>query len=254
MNILLLTIATGRYLEFVGPLRASVAAHFLGGHHVEQLLFTNHPVAPTPGLHVQRIAHKSWPAPTLRRYEHFLAAAPTIGRFDFCFYIDADMLIHAPVGPEILGDLVAVRHPYQSFLPPDRIEYDRNPRSRACVPLGRGRTYYAGGFNGGRTSTFLALADTLASWITADRAAGVVARWHDESHLNRYLIDHPPTVELSPAYCYPEEWLAAGPPHAFEPPDPRIIALAKDHAALRGGGRLPRWLRRPLAAMRRWMI
>ena len=31
-----------------------------------------------------------------------------------------------------------------------------------------------------------------------------IAVWHDESHLNRYLIDHPPTKLLSPEYlCTP---------------------------------------------------
>ena len=38
----------------------------------------------------------------------------------------------------------------------------------------------------------------------ADLAAGIVARVHDESHVNRFWASHPPAVVLSPAYMYPE--------------------------------------------------
>ena len=93
--------------------------------------------------------------------------------------------------------------------------------------------YYAGGFNGGTPAAFLTLAETLATAIARDRAAGITARWHDESHLNRYLVDHPPTVSLSPSYCYPEEWHESGPPAGDEPLVPRIVALRKQHAVVR---------------------
>jgi hypothetical protein len=55
---------------------------------------------------------------------------------------------------------------------------------------------------------------------------GIVARWHDESHWNRYLIDHPPSLVLSPSYCcYPD-----GRSAEFEP---RISVVLKDAALMR---------------------
>ena len=56
---------------------------------------------------------------------------------DYCFYLDADMRIDALVGNEILGDLVATMHPYQSFYSNEEASYDRNPESLAYVPVGQ---------------------------------------------------------------------------------------------------------------------
>ena len=62
-----------------------------------------------------------------------------------------------------------------------------------------------GGFVGGRRDLFLELAETIAATIDRDEEAGLVALWHDESHLNRALIDSPPFLNLTPSYCYPDD-------------------------------------------------
>ena len=49
--------------------------------------------------------------------------------------------------------------------------------------------------------------------------------WHHESHLNRYFIDNPPTIMLSPEYCYPENWDI--------PFKKRLLALDKNHEECR---------------------
>ena len=46
-----------------------------------------------------------------------------------------------------------------------------------------------GGFNGGTAQGFKHLIDTIAHNTDVDEQNSVVARWHDESHLNRYLYD-----------------------------------------------------------------
>ena len=64
------------------------------------------------------------------------------------------MGIVSNVGDEVLSDLVATMHPYQSFYPKEQRTYDRNPKSLAYVPAGdEGELYYAGGFNGGSTKS-----------------------------------------------------------------------------------------------------
>ena len=82
--------------------------------------------------------------PTLKRYNNFVKEKDYISQFDYCYYFDVDMGIVSNVGDEILGDLVATMHPYQSFYPKEQRTYDRNPRSLAYVPAGQeGELYYA---------------------------------------------------------------------------------------------------------------
>jgi histo-blood group ABO system transferase len=140
------------------------------------------------------------------------------------------MGIVGKVGDEILGDLVATMHPYQSFYPKEQRTYDRNPQSHAYVPQGKeGELYYAGGFNGGSTEKFLEMSKVIAERVTDDLQRGVIALWHDESQMNRYLIDNPPTLSLTPSYCFAEEQMQ-NPDYPYEA---KIIALKKDHDELR---------------------
>jgi len=134
------------------------------------------------------------------------------------------------VGDEVLSDLVATMHPYQSFHKKEERTYDRNPESLAYVPVGEeGENYYAGGFNGGTTKRFLEMAEVLAGRVTKDLDNDVIALWHDESQMNRYLIDNPPTLSLTPSYCFAEEQMS-NPNYPYEP---KIIALKKNHNELR---------------------
>ena len=148
---------------------------------------------------------------------------------DYCFYFDVDMAIHQVVGDEILGDLVATNHFYQSRMDDASKSFDRNSKSLAFVPYGeKARSYYAGGFNGGKTEVFMDMAKTISFRVDKDLEAGIVAQWHDESHMNRYMIDHPPSRPLSYEYCYPEPELGRHPND-----NPKIIALLKNHGELR---------------------
>ena len=66
----------------------------------------------------------------------------------------------------------------------------------------------------------------MAEQIDADSTRGITAVWHDESHWNRYLVDHPPTLELSPSYC----WYPDGRSSAFEG---KIAVVLKDAREMR---------------------
>ena len=109
------------------------------------------------------------------------------------------------------------------------MSYERNPKSLAYVAPGDGKTYYAGGFNGGRTKEFIEMSEVIAERVNKDLENDVVALWHDESHMNRYLIDNPPALSLTPSYCWAEEFYN-NPNYPYEP---KIIALQKNHKELR---------------------
>ena len=233
MKICILNIATNKYIQFVEPLLNSIEKNFLTEHDISALVFTEHKIEEcTDNVKISQIEHEPWPIPTLKRYHYFLKEREHISQFDYCFYMDVDMRIDSKVGDEILGDLVATQHPGFWFKSNDQFSYERNPNSTAYVPMGEGKMYFAGGFNGGRPKDFLKMSETIVNNIEKDFENGIIAVWHDESHMNRYLIDTPPTIELNPSYCFPEA--AYYNPQGWHVPfEPKILALEKNHSEIR---------------------
>jgi histo-blood group ABO system transferase len=233
MKVCILTIATNKYIQFVERLYNNIEENFLNGHDIECLLFTDHEVETSDNVKVCQIEHEPWPMPTLKRYNYFIKEKQFISKFDYCYYFDVDMAIVDKVGDEVLGDLVATKHPGQSFHSINEMSYERNQNSLAYVPYDKGHTYYAGGFNGGKTKNFLEMSEVISQRVNTDLENGIIALWHDESHMNRYLIDTPPSLTLTSAYCYPESalknpqgWVLS----SFYPEiKPKIIALDKNH-------------------------
>jgi histo-blood group ABO system transferase len=125
----------------------------------------------------------------------------------------------------VLGDLAAVLHPGYAGRPPAvHAPYERRSASRAFVARHRGEFYFAGAFQGGRSQEYLDAMRAMRDAIDADAARGLTACWHDESHWNRYLVDHAPAVILPSTYCCPETWPMEG---------RRLLALDKNHAEVR---------------------
>jgi histo-blood group ABO system transferase len=242
----LLVTATARYTQFVPDLLSSVRRHFLHGADVTGFVFTDRSEEIPAGAVALPVEHRPWPYATLLRYHHVVRHAARLADCDYLFQCDADMRFVADAGSEVLPDggngLMGVEHPGFCWRPSwwtrrlrragfnvargrgPRGSYETDPRSLACVGPKEGKVYYAGGFTGGTTAAYLAMARTLVERIDRDLERGVIAVWHDESHLNRYFIDHPPHL-LDPRYCYPESW---------DLPFAKIlVALDKDHAAMR---------------------
>ncbi|MCS2760610.1 hypothetical protein NXV13_04110 [Bacteroides ovatus] len=73
---------------------------------------------------------------------------------------------------------------------------------------------------------YLKLCTTICSWVDRDATNHIIPIWHDESLINKYFLDNPPAITLSPAYLYPEGWLLP-----FEP-----IILIRDKNNPQYGG------------------
>lgn len=224
-------IATGRYGRFVRPLWAGWREHYAGPSRL--VLFTDDPtLADLPEVVVVPTPHEPWPGPTLHRYRTFTAAADLLREFGHILYLDADMAVVGPLTPAEVcppTGLLATVHPGYHLAGPLGLPHCHQPRSRAYVRPGSAASYYCGGVQGGNATAYLAAAEHLAGAIADDESRGVTATWHDESHWNRYLLNHPPERVLSPAFCVPEghEVRLAGYGR------PRVVALNKDHRALR---------------------
>lgn len=221
-NIGLLIVATGKYIYFVDPLVESAKRHFFRNHKVTYFVFTDREFDPPED--VVRIEQKrlGWPYDTMMRYKMYLDNWEKLKNQDYLFACDADMLFVGDVGDEILSERVATLHPgYMGT----KGTYETNPKSKAYIGKKEGRYYFAGGFYGAEKNSFFHILKTNTARIEDDLRRGIIAIWHDESHWNRYCIDFPPTLVLSPSYCYVESYNL--------PYEKKLIALDKDHAAFR---------------------
>lgn len=121
---------------------------------------------------------------------------------DYVYMMQANLSVRARVGGEVLSDTVAVLHAgyYQKSRP--SYSYEKNPRSAAHVAAHEGRNYYSGSIQGGSVASYGHAIEAISEQFSRDDANGIAARWAEEAHWNRYLIDHPPSTTLSPAYAW----------------------------------------------------
>ena len=82
-NILMLNIATNKYVRYIDKLYEDVEKYFLTDHDVSFLLFTNHTDLPKRNkVKYSYVEHKPFPEPTLKRYNYFMQERDYIEKFD----------------------------------------------------------------------------------------------------------------------------------------------------------------------------
>jgi len=236
MKIGILNIGTGNYRHYFPALYYTIKKYFLPNHDKHFFFFCDFPEKYPDDVTFLQIERKGFPGDTLLRYHYFTAAKKHIqdSGVDVLYYLDVDMLINDIVGDEILPSesqgLVATAHPgfFNSYTPSAPLGTpETRMASTAYVSNTEGRPcYWAGGFNGGKREEFLEMSQQIRDNVDTDLQKDIIAIWHDESHLNRYLITHQDKVKtLLPSYCYPESWSLPYPK--------KILALDKDHEAIR---------------------
>lgn len=227
-KIALLLIATNKYDIFIQSFIDSCDKFFLSSQNnmVEYFLFTDSKKEYRSKRIINRIEtpHKKWPFVTLLRYHNFLKIKSSLSLFDYLFYSDIDMRFVDYVDEEILSDLVATRHPGTLVLG-DKMTPESNPFSTAFISSEDNYVYCAGGFNGGTSVKYFNMCENIAHNIDIDLQNNIIAKWHDESHLNKYFLKNPPSKILSPSYCFPEGWNI--------PFKPKLLALNKNHQDIR---------------------
>jgi histo-blood group ABO system transferase len=225
-NIGLLIIATNKYVSFLQNLLESADKFFLKKQNVTYFIFTDKEdmsfLNTKRNFVITKINHKPWPLMTLHRYKFFKNIKDSLSKMDYLYYCDVDMRFVDYVDDEILSERVSTQHPYRYGT---RGTPETNPKSLACVYPHENMEYFAGGFNGGSSYEFLKMSESISNNIDIDYSNGIIAVWHDESHMNRYFIDNPPTKILDPGYCYGETMNIS-----FHK---KLLALDKNHSIIR---------------------
>ncbi|KAM4613784.1 globoside alpha-1,3-N-acetylgalactosaminyltransferase 1-like isoform 2-T2 [Polymixia lowei] len=233
----LLVLVVGRYAQFLRRFLSSAEVHFLPGGTVTYYILTDNPRSLDPPvkleagrqLKVVPVAElPGWERLAQRRMDLLAAAIkdPIRSEVDYVFCADVDQEFMAPVGEEILGDLVATLHPELYGMPRRAFPYEIEETSSACVEEGEGDYYYTSELYGGLVAEVYNLARACSLLILRDLENGVMARGLEESYLNRYLINHRPTCVLSPEYSWWESALAA------DVPMQRLLSLGRQCEAL----------------------
>lgn len=217
----LCVFATGQYTDFLPRLIESADRFFLPNHKTRMIVFSNQ-----QGLSEKKILVPllPWPLGTLFRYGWLWDAREELLKTKYTFLCDVDAVFIANVREHILTTRVATEGIGTDIFRPEEFTYCRNRRSLAYVPYGTGTSYYIGGFQGGESATFLDDCRAMNDAIQEDLGHNVIAAWHDESHWNRYLIDHPPTVRLASSFCRSPENTVAG---------TRLVSLSKNPSSYR---------------------
>ena len=164
---------------------------------------------------VRRIPQQAlpWPYSTMQRFDAFLGQADRLAGYDYLFFANANLrCLRDVTAGELLPDaargqvLTVVCHlPYYGKNPIFH-PYERRRKSRAGIPYNCGTWYVAGGLNGGQSAAYLDLCRELKARTDEDLSHGVIARFHDESQLNRLVAEQPGRFRiLGPEYCTPEE-------------------------------------------------
>jgi histo-blood group ABO system transferase len=226
----LVLIATGKlYWQYISPMLKSAYEYFIPH---DAFVWTDCPDALAvcgEGLIIPW-EPQGFPFTTLLRYHTFLTQRERLEKYKYIFYVDVDAYFSDYVAPEeVLADgISATLHAGFYGKDPDTFPLEKHPKSAAYVD--KAKNYFAGGFVGGTSKAFLEMCEGIRQTVNIDTENKMLALWHDESHLNRYLVDHPPAKILGPEFCCPDFFLDRLKPKI------RLIQKAKRTVCLRCGG------------------
>ncbi|XP_030870632.3 histo-blood group ABO system transferase isoform X2 [Gorilla gorilla gorilla] len=235
----LTVFAIKKYVAFLKLFLETAEKHFMVGHRVHYYVFTDQPAAvPRVTLGTGRQlsvlevrAYKRWQDVSMRRMEMIsdFCERRFLSEVDYLVCVDVDMEFRDHVGVEILTPLFGTLHPGFYGSSREAFTYERRPQSQAYIPKDEGDFYYMGAFFGGSVQEVQRLTRACHQAMMVDQANGIEAVWHDESHLNKYLLRHKPTKVLSPEYLWDQQLL--GWPTVLR--KLRFTAVPKNHQAVR---------------------
>jgi hypothetical protein len=145
-----------------------------------------------------------YPYDTLMRYHTFLSAENEIKNMDYLYYFNANSRMIEKIDEDILpdnDDIVVTTNIYYANIKKVKLPVESNIKSKAYIDINdnRFKTYVIGALFGARSTIFISMCKELKDNIDIDLKNNIIARWHDESHLNHYLLTYPYKL-LPPEY------------------------------------------------------
>lgn len=210
MRIAILYICTGPYSKLFPEFYKSAKLHLLNGKASLDFFVWTDSNEFNSWMNVKVYPHiyLGFPLDSLLRFEMFNEAKNELLKFDYVYFFNANTLFVQDVGSEILPDeegKLVCRVWHRPFNAAILFPYERDKRSTAYIPPFDGPyQYFSGGINGGKAIPYMAMVDELAKNIKEDYDNGIIAKVHDESHLNHYFHYHKCKI-ISSDYSMPQE-------------------------------------------------
>lgn len=210
MKIGILYICTGEYKVFWKDFYISCEKFLLPKHKKYYYVFTdaNKIYNEENDPSIIKIFQKNlwWPNNTLMRYNMFLKQQDKLSKMDYVFFFNANLIIVDDIWEEILPItewIVVTLHPWFYNKTNTEFSYDRNPHSTAYIPKWKWEIYIAGWLNWWKTKNFFNLSKQINNNVKIDLKKWIIAKWHDESHINKYIIWKKYKL-LNPWFLWPE--------------------------------------------------
>lgn len=210
-SIGILYICTGPYILFWKDFYESFEEKFLPGYQKKYFVFTDADTVyeqENEFVKVIKIEPQPWPLITLFRFSTFLKVEEDLQKCDYLMFSNANMVCDDIITPEEFlprdNEILSVTsHPGYYGKSIINFPYERSKKSTAYIPWNCGHDYVIGAMFCGRSEAFIKMSKTLKRNIEEDLKKNVIAKWHDESQLNRYIVNKPGIRVLEPMYCYP---------------------------------------------------
>jgi len=217
MKVAISFIGTGKYLDFLPKWYEFVERNFLPGVEKKILVFTDGEMNDVPeNLSVHFMEHKEWPYITLERFETLLKVRNEIEECDWFIFLDADTLVVKEVNPKDIFDdtkpYIGVHHPcaFLNMTPHNQYpgSFETNPLSTAKITEDDDTSvYYQGCVWGGKVPEVFEMMEILSENINLDLEKEIIAKWDDESHLNKFYASRKEQVKILPSsYVYPLDY------------------------------------------------
>lgn len=201
MNIGIIILATNAYFILGIRFIKKFMHYYKGSKSITFYFFSDE--SPSPYLSGEEDVvffeqhHASWVEGTNSKFKNILMLEAC--KSDYLYYFDADTNITKDFTDEwFLGDLVGGEHYGNRSYLKNGIGFDHNPKSKAYVPYNCKTpcTYYYGAFFGGKKDQVLTFCRTLYNNQLADKKIGYEPVVNDESYINQYFYEYPPSYTV----------------------------------------------------------